>query len=178
MTIHPPTLTPAERERFYRALEAACRPATRPPPPDPEPLRAIPPRFDGAVAWSQLEPEVQAAIGAAALELAIARYGLDVSYDTREERVFEAAEAAAGSALMGCALGHMLDLGAIPSDQVSGIPSLLGPVCRQCGCSEHDACSIPPWGEACSWTEPDLCSGCAADGGVRPRTAPAPEDPT
>lgn len=31
-----------------------------------------------------------------------------------------------------------------------------GPVCRQCGCSDHWGCK-----EGCWWIEPDLCSGCA-----------------
>ena len=133
-------------------------------------------RFDGAALWPQLSPEQQAAFGAAALELAIARHGMDVARDMREEHLFEAAEQAAGAVIENLATKHVLETGLVSHDEVPGIPSLLGPVCRQCGCTEHDACWTPPWGEGCSWVEPDLCSACAAGSGVRPRTAPAPED--
>ena len=120
-------------------------------------------RFDGADAWRLLEPEAQAAIGAAALELAVARSGMDLSRDMLEERLFEAAENEAASHLEERAIEHLTDVGALPRDQVPGVPSLLGPICRQCGCTEHDACWTPPWGEGCSWAGPDLCSACAAD---------------
>lgn len=33
-------------------------------------------------------------------------------------------------------------------------------VCRDCGCTDFQACFSPTLG-ACSWTEPDLCSHCA-----------------
>ena len=37
-------------------------------------------------------------------------------------------------------------------------------VCRGCGCSDPDPCNInpDPFTDpiACSWVEPDLCSGC------------------
>jgi hypothetical protein len=35
------------------------------------------------------------------------------------------------------------------------IPSLLGAVCRRCGCTQEDACE-----GGCGWEEADLCSAC------------------
>ena len=175
-----PVLTEAQRQAFYDAVQSSPFPAHLRLLPDPQllalkPVRTpgeTPSRFDGAEAWARLEPEAQTAIGAAALEFVVARLGMDVSYDEPAECVFEAAEHAVGVILEECATEHMLDVGAIPPDQVPGIPSLLGPVCRQCGCTERDACWTPPWGEGCSWVEPDLCSACAADAQIQPRTAP------
>ena len=124
-------------------------------------------RFDGAAAWSMLEPEAQAAIGGAALELVVARQGMDLSRDEREEAIFEAAETATVEVLEERALEHLLDVGAIPRREVPGIPSLLGPVCRGCGRTESDTCWTPPWESASDWPEPDRCSACVADGPVR-----------
>lgn len=33
-------------------------------------------------------------------------------------------------------------------------------ICRDCGCSEWDACRLSG-GRVCSWSTPDLCSACA-----------------
>ena len=173
-----PTLSEEQRAEFYRTIEVslvAAAPAPLVPYPGPEPSPPRIERFDGAAAWSRLEPQAQAAIGGAALELVIAREGMDASRDMREERIFEAAEREANAHLEERAMEHMLDVGAIPPDQVPGIPSLLGPICRECGCTDHDACWTPPRGDGCSWVEPELCSACAAGAQVRPRTAPAPD---
>ena len=134
-------------------------------------------RFDGAAIWSQLSPEQQAAFGAAALELAVARFGVEVARNEREERMFLAAEEAATSAIDEHAITALFNTRLVPPDRVPGIPSLLGPVCRECGHSEYDTCWIPPWDldmDGCPWVEPDLCADCA-DAQVRPRTAPALE---
>ena len=151
--------------------------------PGPEPLTAAPTRnpetpprrFDGAAIWSRLSTEQQTAFGAAAIELAIARYGAEVARDEREERLILAAEEACNERIDELAEEHVLVYGVVDPDEVPGIPTLLGPVCRQCGCTEHNACWTPPWGEGCRWVEPDLCSACAANSHVRPRTAPVPE---
>jgi hypothetical protein len=41
------------------------------------------------------------------------------------------------------------------------------PVCKVCGCDEGNAC-VDEFGEACHWAEPELCSACAGEKGVRP----------
>ena len=47
-------------------------------------------------------------------------------------------------ALCAVAAGRQIDLPAI---------------CRECGCSEWDACRLEG-GRTCSWSTPDLCSAC------------------
>ena len=136
-------------------------------------MSARPERLDGARIWAQLASEAQAALGAAAVELAIARFGVEVARDEREERMFLDAEEAAACAMDGCIEEHVFGVGLVSDREAPGVPSVLGPFCRECGCTEHDACWTPPWGEGCGWAEPDLCSACA-DAQVRPRTAPAP----
>jgi len=32
-------------------------------------------------------------------------------------------------------------------------------ICRGCGCSEHDACAVEPFGN-CAWAAPTLCTRC------------------
>jgi hypothetical protein len=32
--------------------------------------------------------------------------------------------------------------------------------CRQCGCSDYDACFDPATGAGCYWVDEDLCSVC------------------
>ena len=54
-------------------------------------------RIDGTVAWANLPPDVQSAIGAAAIELGAAWVGLDAAFDddpaaTPASRAFEAAD--------------------------------------------------------------------------------------
>ena len=70
--------------------------------PGPEPLEAGPPRFerfDGAAIWARLTPEQQAALGTAAIELAVARFGVEVARNEREEQLFlDAEEGRDGSA--------------------------------------------------------------------------------
>lgn len=36
-------------------------------------------------------------------------------------------------------------------------------VCRECGCTEDEACVDDVTGDPCFWVEPDLCSACAED---------------
>ena len=168
-----PYLDEIERElaAFGRRLRAAA---------GCEPIEVIPPRierFDGAAAWSRLTSEQQGAIGAAALEVAVAREGMEVSRDTREELLFEAAENAAGGALAERALEPLLEAGAIPRDAAPGIPSLLGPICRGCGRTARDADRTPPWESASEWPEPDRCPACVADAPVQARTTLVPEAP-
>lgn len=42
-------------------------------------------------------------------------------------------------------------------------------VCRDCGCTEFDACIDDESGEPCSWAVEDLCSACAATNERNPR---------
>jgi hypothetical protein len=114
------------------------------------------PRFDGAAAWKQLSPDQQARIGAAALEYVCALQGIGLD-DAQRRRPFEAAAR--------LALGEMCDgvrmrpivLSAGP-DAPMPLPSLVGRVCRACGCSDDDSC-----GGSCHWAERDLCNVCVEE---------------
>jgi hypothetical protein len=112
-------------------------------------------RFDGAAAWAGLTPEQQAAIGAVALEIIVNWNGCDAYEDRARTRPFEAADPLLLDRL------HGLVDDAIPATIVAEpVPSLLGQVCRRCGCSQEDACA-----DGCAWAEDDLCTACA---GARP----------
>jgi hypothetical protein len=119
------------------------------------------PRFDGAAAWSKLSPEQQAEIGAIALEFVVNMNGEDAYYTGDEEkpavRPFLAAQPLLTDLLLQTVQDAIISqVPAIDNDDLPvPIPSLLGPVCRACGCSEQDACD-----EGCSWAEEDLCSAC------------------
>lgn len=136
----PPSLSDEQRKAFYDALDRASKSGRLAAP-------GAVARFDGAAAWARLEPEPQAAIGAAALELVVARQGMDLSSDMREEALFECAEAAAGRHLEERAVEHLLDTAAIPRNDVPPLPSLVGRICARCGATEHDACWTPPWAD-------------------------------
>lgn len=118
-------------------------------------------RFDGEEAWSRLTADRQQEIGSIVLELVSAWWLQEQSADPHEgnDALLRAGEFA--DALLIEQLREAV-VNAMPIDSfndASGsplIPSRLGPVCRQCGCSQDDACY-----PACSWVEPDLCSGCS-----------------
>lgn len=116
-------------------------------------------RIDGTTEWAKLPADTQAAIGAAAIEIAAAWVGLnaeslDDSRATSVTRAFEAADR------------HCYDLlvelvaEAVPAIDPDDppLPASIGPFCRGCGCTEAAACSPP-----CHWVEPDLCSACAGN---------------
>lgn len=116
-------------------------------------------RFDGAAAFEALTPTHQAEIGAIALEIAAAWEGIvGASPPPAVSRAAQEALHRLSDRLYARAR-DMLTAGTFTEGDVPRVPSLIGPVCHACGCSEHDAC----WTEAgpCAWAEPDLCTGCA-----------------
>lgn len=120
-------------------------------------------RFDGAATWPTLKAEQQAAIGAAALELVACWHGIDAVEAALEDpetsafhRAFSAADTLLHDRLQIAVDTALPDLSAAEPPPV---PAMLGPVCRNCCCSEEAACE-----PACSWVEPDLCSACAEAG--------------
>ncbi len=119
------------------------------------------PRFDGAEAWATLTPDQQAEIGAIALEFVLNWHGEEIFFSgilaEPESRPFIAAQPLLTDMLVDSAQAALKDLvPAIDDDDLSmPIPSLLGPVCRVCLCSEYDPCD-----EGCGWAEPDLCTSC------------------
>ncbi|MCX5495772.1 hypothetical protein OSH11_13745 [Kaistia dalseonensis] len=116
-------------------------------------------RFNGSVAWAALSPAAQAEIGAIALELVAAFHCMEAAghgpIQTAEDRAADAAVDALDVRLVAAFREHIGDDALLAADGHMRLPSLLGPVCCSCGCSEHDACGL-----GCSWVEPDLCSAC------------------
>lgn len=109
-----------------------------------------------------LTAEDQAAIGAAALEYIVNLIG-EETYFTGLELKPEGRPFIAATPVI---LDHMREAVTVAlhthapvalNDHHVPIPSLLGPVCRVCRCSEDDACD-----GGCAWAEPDLCTSCAA----------------
>ncbi|MCJ2086939.1 hypothetical protein MKK88_13205 [Methylobacterium sp. E-005] len=126
--------------------------------------RPAPERFDGAEAWSKLPADVQAEIGAIALEMAAVASLHDRLCQDDLPEIFHRTSDAATVELW-------RDLQAVTSDalpedafvashgRMPRIPSLLGDVCRVCGCSQNDACDF-----GCGWAAEDLCTACVEGG--------------
>jgi hypothetical protein len=116
-------------------------------------------RFDGAAAFADLSPEMQTAIGAVAMEIVVMWNGQDAyghELGREKSRPFDAGDSALLDhlhTLVGEAIPEVLEAEPLP------VPSLIGLVCRRCGCTEHDACV-----HGCSWVEDNLCSACAPGG--------------
>lgn len=119
-------------------------------------------RFDGALAWSQLNRVTQEAIGAIALELVVnwrsRENNQGLGSDRRLQRAADAADRLLLSHFEHVATTAMIHRNVLPVGP--SIPSLVGDVCEGCGCTELDACA--PHGAAigCSWVRPHLCSAC------------------
>lgn len=122
-----------------------------------------PDRIDGAAEWAKLPPDVQATIGASAIELIAAWVGVDAAADDADDvhgsvtpaiRAFEAADAHCSDQLLE-AVSEAVPV--IDPDRPP-LPVSLGEVCAQCGCSHHDPCE-----DGCGWHAPGLCTACADD---------------
>jgi hypothetical protein len=118
-------------------------------------------RFDGFLVWRDLPDEARNEIGATVLELLAAWWAQEQAADPQDgsDPLMRAADAADIVLMrrlheaMVAAVPHAL----LEVDGQPRLPSMLGPVCRKCGCSEDDAC-----GSGCAWVEgEDLCSPCA-----------------
>jgi len=115
-------------------------------------------RFDGISAWPKLPAEQQLEIGAIALELVVAWFAEELaSVPGADDRILRAADAADMLLLdqLRRAVTDALPADVIGEHATARIPSLLGQVCKGCGCSECDACE-----GGCGWAEPDLCTAC------------------
>lgn len=123
-----------------------------------------PERFDGASAWSKLPPDVQAEIGAIALEIAATDHLFERSrQDVLPElygRVAKAAFRQLDRELLAAVDDALAEDAFVASDgQLPRIPLLIGGVCRACGCSQDDACDA-----GCGWAAEDLCTACVEGG--------------
>lgn len=121
-----------------------------------------PERFDGAAIWHSLTREQMDAIGTAALELVSAHFCMEQSsdglpYQTPESRAADAAVDAADQALHVAFVEAVLQCELTDGEDRLKIPSIVGPICLVCGCTQNDACA-----EGCGWAKPDLCTSCAS----------------
>lgn len=116
-------------------------------------------RFDGRALWALLPEGEREEIGSVALEI-VAAWNVT---DREQQDDIDPRIARAGSAADALLLGLLQEafVNAVARESLEApdgsprLPSMLGGVCRECGCTEMDAC--PP---GCSWAEPDLCSAC------------------
>lgn len=116
-------------------------------------------RFNGAQAWAKLTSEQQAEIGAILLELIVCQNGEDAHEDDgRLGPTFEGGYPHIDQLLMDAVSDALHSrMPEVLNDYHVPVPSLIGPLCRACGCSEYNPCP-----EGCGWAEPDLCTSCAA----------------
>ncbi|MCJ2048801.1 hypothetical protein [Methylobacterium sp. J-070] len=123
--------------------------------------------FDGDAVWSTLSPELQAKIGAFALEIAVGRV-IHEHAGGPAGRAGLAAEAEVLEELCRAVNGEgglqtetwfeearMME----PVRYRYRVPSYLGQVCYGCGCSEKDPCP-----EGCGWASDTLCTACKTTG--------------
>ena len=134
-----------------------------------------PDRIDGAAEWAKLPPDVQARIGAGAIELIATCVGVDATADdvhgsvTPATRAFEAADAHCSDQLFE-AVSEAVP--AIDPDRPL-LPASLGEVCAQCGRHHDDR-----HGEGCPWSSPgpDTATGDEpAAPGIPSRRSPPPQ---
>lgn len=132
--------------------------------------------FDGEAAWAALPAHVQARIGAIALEVGVAM-GIG---DHAPSPAYEAGDAAfehATQLLSEAVLGYdgvpetAWWEGALHEPGTYRIPSCIGMVCRECGCSHNAPCP-----EGCGWHSDGLCTACVPDAGVEAAVPLQPGD--
>jgi hypothetical protein len=116
--------------------------------------------FDGAAVWATLTPEMQAKIGAYALEAAVAGAIAENAVGPAQ-RAADQAETEALCMLQEAAMGagglsNALWIDPLEDVERFRIPSVVGLVCQACGCSENDACE-----EGCGWATETTCTACA-----------------
>jgi hypothetical protein len=121
----------------------------------------LPGRFDGAAIWAGLTPDQQAEIGSIAMELVAAWWLQEQSCDPETGcdvlmRAGDAADSLLISQLQEVFVETIPRCDLNDADGRPRIPSRLGAVCRQCGCTDYEACP-----EGCGWAEADLCTACA-----------------
>ncbi len=112
--------------------------------------------LDPAAAWKALPAAARDRIGAAAVTHAL---GLIGSYQgLAPEQGWTAADVE-GMTLLEEALRDVMSAAFSPDEQPirPDLAALGIATCRVCGCTDRCGCE-----SGCSWSEPDLCSSCAA----------------
>lgn len=168
LTMAAPAIPPNSAATLQRIADTLGLPVSAFDGPGTIPMPAAIERFDGAAAWADLPEAVRAEIGALALEL-VSVWHLIRCDGTEPEGVLPpvlARAAVAADRLVDVALENRvheaLPEGAFlaPDGVTPLLPSLLGGVCRACGCTQEDGCP-----EGCGWAAEDLCTACVDGGG-------------
>lgn len=120
-------------------------------------------RFDAAAAWAALDDAQRAEIGTHALEIVLVWHlqalegpGPESALPPVYARVTSAADNILLSSLETLVRDCLPD-GAFtaPDGSTPRVPSLVGGICRRCGCTHFDPCD-----ERCGWAAVDLCTAC------------------
>jgi hypothetical protein len=119
-------------------------------------------RFNGVQWWRKLTRKEQELIGTIALELVVSSKTIHATEGIVPEPMESVANRAAHAAanvlldkldeVVSQAVVSKLDF-----SELLPIPSLVGEICKRCGCSSQDPCE-----GGCYWVEPGLCSACAS----------------
>lgn len=118
-------------------------------------------RFNGGEAWNTLDWIAQQAIGSVALEFMTAQRTLQMAViGTPEHRAAEHCVQRLEAFFVDILQGALPEF--FGPTAVERIPAIIGPVCRECGCSHEDACE-----GGCAWAEVDLCTACSPAAGGR-----------
>lgn len=95
------------------------------------------PRFDPTSVWPHLPEHIRTSLGKLALELCIARYGVEVACTERRSELMIGAEDAAMEALDAVVQCHVVDT-ALVSRTEPGVPTIAGAICDVCGLAATD----------------------------------------
>ena len=127
------------------------------------PTPADVPRFDPAPVWPHLPAWVREAIGRLALELCVARYGVEVAFTERRSDLMVGAEDVAMEALDAVVARHVVDTGLV-SRADPGVPLVAGAICDTCGLAATD-----DFAALVGFSSPTRCWQCTApDDGASP----------
>lgn len=121
-------------------------------------------RFDAAAAWAAMDDAQRADIGIHALEIALVWHLQDLEGPGPESALppIYARVASAADDILLSSLETLVrdclpdDAFTAPDGSTPRVPSLVGGICRRCGCTHFDPCA-----EGCAWSAEDLCTVCA-----------------
>ena len=61
------------------------------------------------------------------------------------------------------AIYELLDTELVLADPAEVVELAVAGKCRECGCTELNACTLDHGRVTCAWAEPDLCTACVPD---------------
>ena len=111
-------------------------------------------RFDSASVWRHIPEHIRMALGMCALELCIARYGVEVAHTKRRSELMVGAEDAVMEALDALVEHYVIERGLV-SRTDPGVPLVAGPICETCGLAATD-----DFGTLVGFSSPTRCWQC------------------